>query len=183
MNYNFKEFEAKLKDIEGWLVREFAGIRTGRATVSLLDQVLVEAYGAKSPVAQVATILIEDPKTLRISPWDASLVKAVEKAIMISDIGVSTVTDEKGVRVIFPALTGERRELLIKQANKKLEEARISIRNEREKVWGKIQDEIKNGTLPEDAKFKLKEDMQKFVDAAQKKLEEITTAKEAEIKI
>lgn len=183
MNYNFKEFEAKLKDIEAWLVREFAGIRTGRATVSLLDQVLVEAYGSKSPVSQVATILIEDPKTLRISPWDATLIKAVEKAIMIADIGVSTVTDEKGVRVIFPALTSERRDLLIKQANKKLEEARISVRNEREKVWGKIQDEIKDGTLPEDAKFKLKEDMQKFVDSVQKKLEEITTAKEAEIKI
>jgi ribosome recycling factor len=167
--YNFKEFEQKLKDIENWLHKEFAALRTGRATVTLLDTVIIEAYGSRTPLNQLASITAEDAKTLRLNIWDANVVKDIEKGIMLADLGVSVVNDGKGLRVIFPELTSERRDNLIKQANKKLEEARISLRNEA-------------GQLNEDDQFRLKKDVQTIVDKSQEKLEEITKQKELEIK-
>jgi ribosome recycling factor len=118
---------------------------------------------------------------LRIAPYDKSQSPEIEKAINDADLGVSVAADDNGLRVIFPDLTSERREMLVKQAHKKLEEARISIRKERDDVWGEIQDEEKDGKISEDDKFKAKEDMQKLVDDFQKELENLTKAKEEEI--
>lgn len=182
MSYNFQNFKDKLAKIEEWLKNEYASMRTGRATVSLLDKVLVDAYGVKTPLNQVASINSEDAKTLKITPWDNSQIKAIEKGIALADIGVSTASDEKGVRVIFPELTAERRDLLVKQIGKILEEGRIRIRKEREDVWGDIQKQEKDGNINEDEKFRAKDEMQKIVDDFQKKLEEIYQNKEKEIK-
>lgn len=182
MSYDFKTFEQKLKDIEGWLVKEYATLRTGRATVSILDRVYVEAYGAKTPLNQVANIGSEDPKTLRISPWDSSQISAIEKAIALADLGVSTVSDGKGVRVIFPELTSERREILVRQAGKKLEEAKVSIRTARDELKNEINDAEKDGGMGKDEKFRYLEDMQKIVDTYQTKLEKLLEEKEKEIK-
>ena len=180
--YQFNEIKQNLEKVREWLINEFAGIRTGRATIALLDSITIESYGAQSPLNQVAGVMVEDARTIRINPYDAGQLKEIEKSITDADLGVSISTDEKGLRVIFPELTSERRELLVKQVGKKLEEARISIRKEREDVWSDIQKQEKDGDMTEDEKFRSKEEMEKVVTDFQKELEELAKNKENEIK-
>jgi len=180
--YQFNDLKNNLSKVKEWFTGELAGIRTGRATVALLDSVRVDSYGAQSPLNQVAGVAVEDARTIRINPYDASQVKAVEKSISDADLGVSISTDERGLRVIFPELTSERRELLVKQVGKKLEEARISVRKDREEVWNDIQEKEKTGEMTEDEKFKSKEEMEKIISDFQKELEELADNKENEIK-
>ncbi|NCS99056.1 ribosome recycling factor [Candidatus Parcubacteria bacterium] len=182
MMYQFNDLKNNLSKVKEWFTGELAGIRTGRATVALLDSVRVDSYGAQSPLNQVAGVAVEDARTIRINPYDASQVKAVEKSISDADLGVSISTDERGLRVIFPELTSERRELLVKQVGKKLEEARISVRKDREEVWNDIQEKEKTGEMTEDEKFKSKEEMEKIISDFQKELEELADNKENEIK-
>jgi ribosome recycling factor len=183
MNYDFKNFEQKLKDIEGWLVKEYSTLRTGRATVSILDRVFVDSYGSMMPLNQVASIGSEDSRTLRVAPWDSNQISAIEKAITLADLGVSTVSDGKGVRVIFPELTSERRELLVRQAGKKLEEAKVSMRTARDEVKNEINSAEKAGGMGQDEKFRFMDDMQKIFDKYQSKLETLLEEKEKEIKL
>lgn len=179
--FDFKEFDGKLADVKAWLEKEFSSIRTGRATVTLLDGVMVDVYGSRVPLNQVATISQEDPRTLKLNLFDANQAPEVEQAINNANLGVSTSTSISGTRVIFPDLTSERREVLVKQAKIKLEDAKISIRTERDKVWTEIQDLQKNGDISEDDKFRLKDEMEAKVGALQKALDETTVAKETEI--
>ena len=181
MAYNFQQFQSRIDEIKEWLQKELSTIRTGRATITLLDGIQVNSYGANMPLNQVANTLSEDARTLRITPFDHSQIQAIEKAINDADLGVSLAVDETGVRVIFPELTSERREILVKQAHKKLEEARISLRTERDEVWGQIQDQQKAGDISEDEKFQAKDDMQKLVDDIQKEFDSMTSEKESEI--
>ncbi len=181
MPYDFSVFKNRVGEVEAWLAEEFSGIRTGRATAALLDGVLVDSYGAKTALKHVANISVEDAKTLRITPWDHTLVKGIETAIAAANIGVSTVPDSNGVRVIFPDLTSERRAQLVKLVGQKLEDARVSLRKEREEVWSDIQKKEKDGQLTEDEKFKYKDDLQKIVDEGNKKLEAMAEKKEVEI--
>jgi len=152
-------------------------VRTGRATVTLLDSVFVEVYGSKMPLNQVATISQEDPKTLKIIPFDMNQSAEIEKGINNADLGVSVSNSSTGIRVIFPELTSERREVLIRQANKKLEEARISIRSKRDEV----KKDIQRGELGEDDERRYEEQMQEKVDATNEKIEEMFNNKKAEI--
>ncbi len=181
MAYDFTKFENRAKEIDGWLLREFSGIRTGRATPALLDFVHVEAYGAKVPINQVGSVNVEDARTLRISVWDASLVRAVEKGIIDADLGMSVVSDGTGLRVIFPELTGERRIQLLKIAKSKLEEARVSIRAARDEAMKETDALLKNGDLSEDEKFSAKDDLQKRVEAKNSGLQTHFELKEKEI--
>ena len=174
-------FEERGKEIVGWLEREFASIRTGRATPALLDLVHVESYGTKVPLRQIGSVMNEDPKTLRISVWDQSQVKSVEKGIMEADLGVSVVPDAGGVRVIFPELTSERREQLLKIAKAKLEEARVSLRGARDEAVKEIDSLEKSGKISEDERFKAKESLQKQVHALNTALTESYELKEKEI--
>ncbi|MFA6006864.1 MAG: ribosome recycling factor [Candidatus Paceibacterota bacterium] len=183
MAYNFAGFKIGAKGVEDWLVNEHGSIRTGRATPALLDSVLVDSYGSKMPVSNVAAIAVEDPKTLRITPWDASLVKAIETGIASANLGVSTSPDNKSIRVIFPELTVDRRKLLMKLAGEKLEEAKISLRAEREKIWNDIQKQEKEGTVTEDEKFRYKDELQKMVDDTVAKLEQLHERKRKEIEL
>lgn len=181
MAYNFSNFKQELKNAEEWLKKELSSIRTGRANLSILDSVKVEAYGSFMPINQVANMSIEDPRVLRITPWDNSVTKAVEKAITTSDLGVSVVVDDKGLRVIFPELTGERRQSFVKLAKQKLEDTKITIRNEREKVLKDVDSKEKEGSISEDEKFRLKTELQKMIDDVHKILEEMFVKKEKEI--
>jgi|TARA_Y100000310_G_scaffold288684_1_gene314546 ribosome recycling factor len=181
MPYNFSEFKKNVSDTEEWLSKEYRNVRTGRATPALLDGVLVESYGSKIPISQTATVSVEDARTLRIAPWDASQVKDIEKAVIDADLGVSVSTDEKGSRISFPELTAERRGALMKVVKDKLEHARISIRSERDRVWHDIQEQTKKGEISEDEKFRYKEDMQKVVEEGSKKLDEVMVRKEKEV--
>ncbi len=181
MAYDFKRFDERVKEIDTWLMREFTGIRTGRATPALLDLVSVEAYGSKMPIVQVGSVSVEDPRTLRVSIWDASLVKEAERGITAADLGVSVVTDSSGLRVIFPTLTSERRVQLLKLAKAKLEEARVSIRGARDEAMKDIDAKEKGGEMSEDDKFSAKETLQKKVDSANAGLESHYSLKEKEI--
>jgi ribosome recycling factor len=171
----------RFTDIIEWLDKEFSTIRTGQATPTLLDGVRVESYGAMLPLNQVGSVGIEDARTLRISPWDASQVKAVEKAITDANLGLSVVTDSSGVRVIFPELTGERRQQLVKLAKSKLEDARVSVKAVRDDVMKAIDAAEKSGEMSQDDKFTQKEEAQKIVDATNRALEARFSEKEAEI--
>ena len=181
MAYNFSEFKKRIAGVEEWLQKEFSSLRTGRANPALLDSIKVESYGAWMTMSQIGSVSTEGPRTLRISPYDASQAKHVEKAIAAADLGVSVSADEKGVRVNFPELTSERRELLVKTAKSKLEEARVSLRVERDKVKSDIEKKTKANELTEDDEKRSKAEMQKFVDEANRKLDELLVKKEKEI--
>ncbi len=181
MAYDFKPFEQKIKEIEDRLGRELASVRTGRATPAILDGIMVESYGSRVPITQVANIGVEDARSLRITPWDASMGKEIEKAVMAANLGLSVGADEKGVRVSFPELTSERRVSLIKLAKEKVEEIRTSLRLARDEVWNDIQAKEKAKEMSEDDKFRAKEEMQKRVDAANAAFDQALERKEKEI--
>ncbi len=181
MAYSFDTLRARLKETESWLQSEYSTIRTGQATPAILDKVQVDSYGSMMPIKNVANVAVEDAKTIRVSPWDATQLVGIEKAIINADLGVSVVNDGQGLRVIFPELTGESRQRIAKIAKQKLEDARVSLRKEREATWDEIQKSEKDGEISEDEKFRAKEDMQKIVDEANKALEEMGKKKETEI--
>ncbi len=181
MNYDFKQLEAKLADARDWLSREFKTLRTGRANPAILDGVAVSAYGSMQPIQHVASIAVEGPRTLRIQPYDTSLIKDIERAIAQADLGLGTGADQSGVRVSFPDLTAERRAEFVKIAKGKLEEARTTVRVARDEVWKDIQEREREGTLTEDDKYALKEELQKRIDKANEGLESAFEAKEKEM--
>lgn len=181
MAYNFTPFKKSVSDIEDWLKKELGGIRTGRATPRLLDGIMIDAYGTKISPTQVASMVAEDARTLRVVPWDKGQVKAIEKAITVANLGVSVSVDDAGIRVHFPELTSEGRQNLVKIAKERSEQARISLRVERDKVWSDVQEQERTGTITEDVKFTAKEELQKITDETNKHLEEIIEKKEKEI--
>ncbi len=183
MSYNIKTFTERGEEVVKWLEKEFASVRTGRATPTLLDLVLVESYGSRVPLQQVGSVNTEDARTLRISVWDQNTIKSVERAIVEADLGVSVIADSTGLRVIFPELTSERRVQLLKIAKSKLEEARVSLRSARDEAMKEIDKLEKEGGMGQDEKFNLKESVQKLVDGFNTKLNELLETKEKEISI
>lgn len=181
MAYDFNSFKVSVAGVLDWLKREYAGIRTGRATPSILDGIQVNAYGSKMPINQLATVTIEGAKSLRITPWDKTVASAIDTSIRESNLGLSVAVDDLGLRVSFPELSSERRTQLIKLAKEKLEEARIKIRNEREKTLTDLEKKEKEGIIGEDDKFRLKSELQKLVDENNKIFEELFKNKEKEI--
>lgn len=181
MQYNFTKLKSDLSATEAWLQKELGTIRTNRANPSILDGVLVEAYGSAMPINQVASVTSEDPRTIRITPWDASVIKSIEKSLIAANLGVSIAVDDKGVRVSFPELTGERRKEIVKVAKEKLEQARIQVRKHRDEVNSDIDEKEKGGGMGEDEKFRFKADAQKLIDEANKKLDAMLEKKEKEI--
>ncbi len=180
MQYNFATFKNDLKKAEEFLSKEYSQLNIGRASPMVLDGVSVEAYGLYSPLKNVASVSIEDPKTLRIVPWDKNQVKDIERAVMAANLGLSVATDDAGIRVIFPQLTTETRQSLVKVLKQKLEDSRITVRKEREKVWDDVQAKEKEGKVTEDERFRAKEDIQKIIDETNTNLEAIFEKKETE---
>lgn len=181
MAYDFSSFKEKLEGVQDWLSAEYTGVRTGRATPAILDGIYLDSYGTRTPIKHVASISIEDARTIRVAPWDKGQIKGIEKAIGEANLGLSVSSDALGIRVFFPELTAERRAALLKVTGEKLEHARVSVRAERDEVWSEIQTLEREGEIPEDDKFRLKDEMQKFVDQANAKLEEMAARKEKEI--
>lgn len=171
----------RLKETEEWLQKEHASIRTGQAAPGLLDSVRVESYGSVMALNQLASVGVEDARTLRISVWDNTVIAAIERAIREADLGVSTVTDSTGIRVIFPELTSERRVQLLKLAKNKLEESRIAVRAIRDEAMKSIEKQQKDGELSEDEKFTRKDEIQAAVDKTNQALEAQFLKKEAEL--
>lgn len=181
MAYDFKPFEKRIKEIEERLAKELGGVRTGRATPAILDGIQVESYGSCMGISQVANVSVEDARSLRITPFDPSNIKEIEKAITVANLGLSAGSDERGVRVFFPELTSERRVSLLKVAKEKVEEIRTTLRLARDEVWNDIQAKEKAKEMSEDDKFRAKEEMQKRVDAANAAFDAALERKEKEI--
>jgi ribosome recycling factor len=180
--YDFKGLKEELAGAQEHYKVELSSIRTGRAAPGLLDGVKVDAYGTAMPLNQVGSVTIEDARSLRISPWDLGLAKAIEKAIGDANLGVSVGADERGVRVSFPELTTDRREQLIKLTRSKLEDARTAVRHARDDTWQDIQKQEKDKLLSEDEKFRSKEQMEKIVQEANSNLEALAKKKEEELR-
>ena len=181
MQYNFSNFKTELKKVEEFLGKECSQLNIGRASPMVLDGVTVESYGSYIPLKNVASVSIEDPKTLRIAPWDKSQIKSIEKAIVGSNLGLSVATDDLGIRVIFPQLTTETRQTLVKVLKEKLEESRIVVRKERETVFRDIETKEKEGKMTEDERFRAKEELQKIINETNKNLEATFEKKEREV--
>lgn len=179
--YNFSPFKVRIAEIEEWLKKELSLLRTGRATSAILDSITVDSYGSQTPIAHVGTVSMEDARTIRISPWDKTQLKAIEGALQKANIGLSISSDDNGLRVIFPELTGERRTQIIKLLKDKIEDARISLRKEREEVIADFKSQEKEGTLSEDEVHKAKEELQKLVDAGNARFEALSVVKEKDI--
>ena len=175
MSYNTSNLKTELKKIEEWLSKEYASVHTGKATPMVLDSIMVESYGSRMPIKNVASVSIEDPKTLRIAPWDKNQIKDIESAIMEANLGLSVVSDSDGVRAIFPMLTTENRTKLAKILKENLEDARIIVRKMRQEEIDTI------GDLPEDEMKRAKDDIQKCVDEANNNLEGIFAKKESDV--
>ena len=178
---DYKEFESKMKKTCEALTTQLATIRAGRANASVLDQIEVDYYGVTTPVQQVATIATPDPRSLLIQPWDASLLKPLEKAILASDLGINPQNDGRMIRLVFPPLTEERRKDLIKQTKKYVEESKVAIRNIRRDAIDKFKKQQKASEITEDDYKIAEKDIQKLTDDYIKELDGICAKKEKEL--
>src|SRR3989344_1539230 len=183
MAYDFSKLKASIKETEEWLVRELGGVRTGRATPTLLDGVKPEAYGTRTALRELGSVSVEDARTLRIIPWDKTLTKAIEKGITEADLGVGISTDDQGLRVSFPELTSERREQLSKIAGDKTEQAKMTLRQHRTDSLKALGAAEKAGGIGEDEVKRLKLEIQKLIDAGNESLLKMLERKEQEIRL
>ena len=176
-----KEFETKMKKTCEALTTQLAGIRAGRANASVLDQIQVEYYGSMSPIQQVASVSSPDPRSLLIQPWDKSLLKGIEKAILCSELGINPQNDGISIRLVFPPLTEERRKDLVKQTKKYGEDAKVAIRNIRRDAIDKYKKMQKASEMTEDDYKDAEKAIQKLTDDYTKELDKIVEKKEKEL--
>jgi len=176
-----KEAREKMQKSEQVFVRELAGVRTGKASPALVEGVQVDAYGSQMRVRDVAAITTPEPRLLVIQPWDASLVHAIEKAILKSNLGLTPSIDGKIIRIAFPELTMERRQELIKVVRKMAEEARVAVRHVRREAIERLKKEAKSAGVSEDEEKHAEKDVQKLTDEFVGKIDEHLKKKEEEI--
>ena len=181
MNFDFTQANEGFSDTENHLKQEYLHISTGRANPSLLDSVNVESYGSFQPIKNIASITLEDARTMMVAPWDKGQIKDIEKAITDSQLPFSLSTGDAGVRVHIPQMTEESKIKILKLVKEKLEDARVKIRNVRQEVMRTIETGESNGDYSKDAENNFKEELQKKVDASNKKLEEIFNKKQTDI--
>ncbi len=181
MSVDFKEYSRKMDRTLDHLADEFDGVRAGRANAKVLDRITVEYYGSETPLNGVATISSPDARTLVITPWDTKLLKDIQKAIQISDLGINPQNDGRVVRLVFPQLTEERRKELTKQVKKYSEDAKVAMRNIRREGMDYVKKLKKNAEITEDDQKKAEKDLQDLLDKYTKKVDEALTAKEKEL--
>ena len=178
---DYPEFENKMKKTCEALNTEYATIRAGRANTAVLNQIQVDYYGVPTPVQQVATVSTPDPRSLMIQPWDGSLLKAIEKAILASDLGINPQNDGRVIRLTFPQLTEDRRKDLVKQVKKYAEDAKVAMRNIRRDGMDYVKKLKKNSEITEDEQKKAEKDLQDLLDKNIKKADAALAAKEKEL--
>ena len=176
-----KQAEELIKKVVERFSEEIKKIHTGRATSLLVENLTVEYYGSKAPIKQIASINIPEPRMITIAPWNKDDLVKIEKAISESDLKVNPQNDGVVVRIVFPALTEERRKEMVKVLGKEKENARIGVRKVREEIGDEMKKTEDSGSLSEDDRFALKEEMQKIVDRTNRELDEIANQKEKEI--
>ena len=178
---DYKEFTDRMEKTCSVLQENFAAVRAGRANPAVLDKICVDYYGSETPIQQVATISAQDARTLAIQPWDSSILKAIEKAIQCSDLGINPQNDGRVIRLVFPQLTEERRRDLAKQVKKYAEDAKVAVRNIRRDAMDKFKKQQKASEITEDDYKNMEKDMQKETDNYIKKVEELCAKKEKEL--
>ena len=180
MQEKMKVFEDKMEKSYDALLNEFSSIRAGRANPHVLDKLKVDYYGAPTPLQQVANISVPEPRMIQIQPWEKSMLKVIEKAIMVSDLGINPTNDGTGVRLIFPELTEERRKELVKDVKKKGEAAKVAIRNIRRDGNDAFK-KLKGSDVSEDEIKNLEDELQKITDKYIEKIDKMVEAKSKEI--
>ena len=178
---DFKEYNRKMDKTLEVLQEQFASVRAGRANAKVLEHITVEYYGVDTPVGQVGTVSSPDARTLVIQPWDGSLLKKVEKAIQVSDLGINPQNDGRVIRLVFPMLTEERRKELTKQIKKYGEDAKVAVRNIRRDAMEYLKNAKKKSEITEDEQKKGEKDLQDLTDKYIKKVDEACAVKEKEL--
>ena len=181
MSVDFKEYGRKMERTLDHLDEEFGAVRAGRANPKVLDRITVEYYGSETPLNGVATISSPDARSLVIQPWDTSLLKEIQKAILASDLGINPQNDGKVIRLVFPQLTEERRRDLTKQVKKYAEDAKVAMRNIRRDGMDYVKKLKKDSQITEDEQKKAEKDLQDLLDKYIKKVDEALAAKEKEL--
>ena len=176
-----KPFEEKMKKTLTALDSDYGTIRAGRANPHVLDKIMVEYYGTPTPLNQVGNITVPEPRLLQIQPWDASLLKAIEKAINMSELGINPNNDGKVIRLVFPELTEERRKELTKEVKKKAEASKVAIRNIRRDAMDAVKKAEKANEITEDTLKNLEEEIQKLTDSNIAEIDKLVEAKSKEI--
>lgn len=177
----YKVYEEKMIKTIDSVKGDFASVRAGRANVQVLDRIRVDYYGTPTPIGQVAAIATPDPRTLMIQPWDGSILKAIEKAIQESDLGINPQNDGKAIRLAFPQLTEERRQELTKQVHKYAENGKIAIRNVRRDAMESFKAMKKKSEITEDDLKAAEKDLQDMTDKKCKEIDGLVEAKEKEL--
>ena len=158
-----------------------SGLRTGRASTALVENIMVDSYGTKTPLKNVASITVPEPRSISIQPWDKGILSAVEKAVAASSLGIQPVNDGNNIRVNLPTLTEERRKELTKKVKQQAESARVRLRNVREEIWREVGKLEKDGKVTEDQKFDAQKELKEIVEKYNEQIKEISEAKEKEI--
>ena len=181
MPVDFKDFARRMEKALEHLEEEFGAIRAGRANPRVLDRITVEYYGSETPLNGVATISSPDARTLVIQPWDTKLLKDIQKAIQVSDLGINPQNDGRVIRLTFPMLTEDRRKELVKQIKKYAEDAKVAMRNIRRDGMDYVKKLKKNSEITEDDQKKAEKDLQDLLDRMIKKVDDAAAAKEKEL--
>ena len=178
---DYAEFESKMKKTLESLESSLDSVRAGRANPAVLSQIQVEYYGTPTPIQQIASVSVPDPRTLVIQPWDGSVLKGIEKAILASELGINPQNDGSVIRLVFPQLTEERRKELAKQVKKYGEEAKVAVRNIRRDAIEKFKKQQKASEITEDDYKNVEKEVQKLTDDYVKKVDDITDNKDKEL--
>lgn len=177
-----KNLKDKLEKSIEFFKSDIAVLRTGRPTPALVENMVIDAYGQKMPLQQLAAITVSPPNLIIIQPWDKGVIESIAKAISSSQLGLSPAVEQNFIRIALPQMTQEKREQLIKLLNEKTEHARISVRNEREEALKHFQKLEKDKAISEDDWFRSKEEVQKLVDEYNGRIKEVAESKEKEIR-
>ena len=181
MPVDFKDYARRMDKALDHLAEEFGAVRAGRANAKVLDRITVEYYGSETPLNGVATISSPDARTLVISPWDTKLLKDIQKAIQVSELGINPQNDGRVIRLVFPQLTEERRKELAKQVKKYGEDAKVAIRNIRRDAMDKFKAMKKKSEITEDDLKDIEKDLQELTDEYAKEIEKMSAKKEKEL--
>ncbi|MCX6007250.1 MAG: ribosome recycling factor [Chloroflexi bacterium] len=176
-----KNADSKMKKTVEALIKELASIRTGRASPALVEHIKVDYHGVLTPLIQLASISVPEPKTIAIHPWDRTIINNIDKAILKSDLGLNPINDGNNIRISIPLLTEERRKDLIKVIHKRLEESRITIRNMRRESNDELKTSEKNKEISQDQNTRASEQLQKLTDNYIESINKIGRDKESEI--
>lgn len=177
----YKIYEEKMKKSIESVKNDFAAVRAGRANAAVLNRISVDYYGTPTPIQQVGSVASPDPRTLVITPWDGSLLRSIEKAILESDLGINPQNDGRVIRLGFPQLTEERRRDLTKQVHKYGEEGKVALRNIRREAMDEIKKQVKKSEITEDDQKQLEKELQDLTDKRCKEVDELTAKKEQEL--